>query len=112
MLKRARLVAVQRSGYRAAGTNAMLSSTRPCSAASKQFQAHAQGDLVVGTSNLKGVALSTDGTKALKQKAEDRYGQAVGLDQISQMGWSGESRRSYEAPGSGALIRVDRRSIP
>ena len=53
-------------------------------------------------------ALNTDGTKALKQKAEDRYCQSVGLDQSIQVGWSVESRRSCEAPGSGALIGFDR----
>ena len=72
----------------------------------QKIQEHAQGDFVVGMS--KGVALSTDGTKALKQKAEDRYCQPVGLDQINQGGWSMDCRRSCEAPGSWALVRVDR----
>ena len=54
----------------------------------QKFQA--KGDFVVGVS--EGVALSTDGTMALEQKAEDMYGQPVWLDQIIQVGWSGESR--------------------
>ena len=53
-------------------------------------KSQAKGDFVVGMS--EGVALSTDGTKALKQKAEDTYGLPVGLDQIIQVGWRGESR--------------------
>ena len=36
----------------------------PCSAASKKIQEHAQGDFIVRMS--KGVALSTNGNKALK----------------------------------------------
>ena len=56
----------------------------------------------------KGGALNPDGTKALTQKAEDRDRQPVGLYQSIQVGWSVESGRSSEAPGSGALIGVDR----
>ena len=58
------MAAVRRAGYRAAGTNVMLSSTTALLGCIQKIQEPAKGDFVVGMS--KGVALSTDGTKAFK----------------------------------------------